>query len=172
VEVHVDQSPDLIGRAASGHLDLALSWIEPPAPMLGRRIAELAASWIAAPGDCEVSFSASNPVRLVTANAPCAIRAAAIATLDQAHIPWQIAVATPQLAGVWSAVGAGMGITLRPTLGMPPTLITIKLGQGLPPPPRLPLYLIRGEAEQVKAVRALTAIMTAAIESLTVTSEL
>jgi DNA-binding transcriptional LysR family regulator len=44
---------------------------------------------------------------------PCAFRRAAVAALDEAGIPWRIALVSASLAAVRAAVGAGFAITVR-----------------------------------------------------------
>lgn len=167
VEVHVDQSAALVEMTTGGKLDVALAWMGHAPSLDVQQIDELDASWIASPELETVRSRQTEPVRLVTADAPCAIRAAAITALDKAGMAWRIAVATPSFAGVWSAVQAGMGITLRPVVGMPATLRTVDLGQsGLPPPPRLPIFLLAGRDEHNEAVATLRMMVVDAVNDL------
>lgn len=52
-------------------------------------------------------------IPLAVLEEPCRFREAAIRVLDDAGLPWRIAVETPNLATLQAAVGAGLGITCR-----------------------------------------------------------
>ena len=73
--------------------------------------------------------------------APCFFRQRALAALDKAGLPWRIAFTSPSLLhGLWAAVEAGLGVTLRTAVGLPATLRVL---DGLPPTaePALPVCL-------------------------------
>lgn len=55
-------------------------------------------------------------------DAPCLMRSAATQALDRAGIPWRIAFTSRSLNGVWAAVNAGLGVTVRTAAGLPPGL--------------------------------------------------
>jgi DNA-binding transcriptional LysR family regulator len=79
------------------------------------------------------------PVRLVALQAPCLMRKAATDALDRAGIPWRIVYTSASLAGIWAAVAAGLGVTVRTPLGLPSD---VRMLDGLPALPsiRLALY--------------------------------
>jgi DNA-binding transcriptional LysR family regulator len=66
--------------------------------------------WI---GSRQRSLLDERPLPLVMLEEPCAFRRAAVAALDEAGIPWRIALVSASLAAVRAAVGAGLGITVR-----------------------------------------------------------
>src|SRR5258705_7378167 len=52
------------------------------------------------------------------------------------------------LAGLWAATGAGLGVTLRTTVGLPNTLAVLKPGaSGLPTLPKVSLTLCKTKAD-------------------------
>lgn len=53
-------------------------------------------------------------------DAPCLMRSAATQALDRAGIPRRIAFTSRSLNGVWAAVNAGLGVTVRTAAGLPP----------------------------------------------------
>jgi DNA-binding transcriptional LysR family regulator len=53
--------------------------------------------------------------------------------LDRASIPWHIAFTSPSLHGLWAAVDAGLGITVRTASGLPGQLVVLDKKFGLPP---------------------------------------
>ena len=90
------------------------------------------------------SLAASRPLPLALFGAPCRFRHAASEALDAAGIPWRITFTSQGLAGLWAAVAAGLGLTLRTAHGLPGTLRPLDPGEtGLPPLPALSLRLRR-----------------------------
>jgi DNA-binding transcriptional LysR family regulator len=59
---------------------------------------------------------------LVLMGAPCLFRQRALESLEAAGRPWRVAFTSSSLAGVWAAVAAGLGVTVRTSLGMPADL--------------------------------------------------
>lgn len=70
---------------------------------------------------------------------PCVIRSRAISCLDRAGISWQIMFVSQSLSGIWAAVQAGLGITLRTRVGMPDDLHLVR--NVLPSPGNLGITL-------------------------------
>src|SRR5260370_24349532 len=68
--------------------------------------------------------------------APCAFRQSGISALDAAGMPWRVTFTSPSLAGLWAAVDAGLGITLRTAASKPAHLEGFGARSGLP---RLPV---------------------------------
>src|SRR5262249_41756896 len=64
-------------------------------------------------GNGQRSLIAGRPLPFGMLEGPCAFRRAAVAALDEAGIPWRIALVSASLAAVRAAVGAGLGITVR-----------------------------------------------------------
>ena len=85
------------------------------------------------------------PLPLVVFDAPCLMRSAATKALDRAGIAWRIAFTSPSLGGVWAAVAAGLGVTVRTDIGVPSRLRVLE-GGGLPPLPSVGLLLHRADA--------------------------
>ena len=59
------------------------------------------------------------PVPLALSRAPCFFRTRALDALDGAGQAWRIAITSPSLIGLWSAVDAGLGFTARSYFGLP-----------------------------------------------------
>ncbi len=140
LEARADRAGPLVEAVAQGGLDLALAWGDLPGPnreAVGRgRLV-----WVGAPG---FLLAAGEAVPLVAFDAPCAFRAAAIEALDGAGLSWRHVFASPSLAGLWAAVSAGLGVTVRAADGVPGHLAVLDAARhGLPPLPELPLHLYR-----------------------------
>ncbi len=162
VEVHVDRSAPMIEKTAKGDLDMALVWGNGTGHPHAQRVAELSVSWIGRPGwDGRPTMGADpQPIPLVAFEPPCSFRAAGIAALDEAGIPWRLVFTSPSLSGLWAAAEAGLGITPRTTISMPKALAALDADTtGLPHLPAVPLALHRAEAEPEAAVRKLTDIV-------------
>jgi len=71
------------------------------------------------------------------------MRTRATLALDEAGIPWRIVFTSHSLSGIWAAVQAGLGMTLRTRAGMPDTLVTES--QRLPQPGYLGIALARSD---------------------------
>lgn len=156
VEVHLVRNAELLRLMAEGELDLALAWDSgqgfPDAVDLG----QVPLCWIG-PAALPVVFDGrAQPVPLVVFEAPCVMRQAATAALDTAGLSWRVAVASMSLVGVWTAVGAGLGVTVRTRFGLPPTL-TVR--DDLPPLPRVGLKLYRAQAQQSDTANRLAEII-------------
>ena len=137
IEASVERNGTLLDRLDKGQLDLAL--------VLGRfgrddaeRLAILPMAWIGGQGS---DWKPGQPVPLVLFEAPCAFRQAGIEALDAAGMPWRVTFTSPSLAGLWAAVDAGLGITLRTAISKPAHLKVLDKKSGLPPLPVTDLSL-------------------------------
>jgi DNA-binding transcriptional LysR family regulator len=151
IEAQVARNAELMAQLAGGRLDLALAWEyvgSAPATPHGQEVARLPLRWIGAANAMAAppAGTAAEPLPLVLMDAPCMMRAAAIGALDRAGIAWRIAFSSPSLGGVWAAVAAGLGLTVRSALALQPTLRALE-AQSLPPLPEIGLRLHRGAEE-------------------------
>ncbi len=116
----MDRNGPLRQALAEEALDLALLWqTEDQGSGLG--LCPLA--WIAHPDlDIRALLVSGEPLPLVMFDSPCLMRSRAIACLDAAGIPWQVVFVSHSLSGIWAAVQAGLGLTIRTRIGMPGNL--------------------------------------------------
>ncbi|CAB3761768.1 LysR substrate-binding domain-containing protein [Paraburkholderia solisilvae] len=160
VEVQVDGSARLIEKTLKGDLDVALAWGNNPGTPHAEWVANLSISWVGRPDSGNIRGLGAEPLPLVAFEPPCSFRAAGIAALDEASIPWRLAFTSPSLSGLWAAAEAGFGITVRTTIAMPRTLTVLDpLATGLPVLPPVPLSLHRTETAPRPVVRRLTEIV-------------
>ncbi|HEX8406262.1 MAG TPA: LysR substrate-binding domain-containing protein [Duganella sp.] len=151
IEVKVGRNAELIMGLQDGGLDLVLAWHSGPGTAHMSLLGDHSLRWIG-PTQGGGFPRDGAPVPLVTFDAPCRMRAAAIAALDGAGIPWRIVYSSPSLAGVWAAVAAGLGVTVRTTAGMPSSLAPLAdVDDALPPLPRIGLALSRSRARLPEA---------------------
>jgi DNA-binding transcriptional LysR family regulator len=137
VNVSVDRSVSLEARVKRGEIDLALVFGEKrSAPAAWS--AKMPMTWIGRP---EFTRNNGESISLVVFDPPCAFRAAAIAALDRAGIAWSVTFTSVSLAGLWAAVDAGLGISVRTPAALPPHLTALGRSAGLPPLPKVILSL-------------------------------
>jgi DNA-binding transcriptional LysR family regulator len=144
IEATVDRNTSLVERLNKGQIDLALILGPLPGPQTGARgeaLAKFPMAWI---GGNETTLNGNEPVPLAVFEQPCFFRAAAIAALDAAGIAWRIEFTSPSLAGLWAAVDAGLGITVRTSISPPPHLANVGNRLRLPKLPAVELCLDSG----------------------------
>jgi DNA-binding transcriptional LysR family regulator len=152
IEARAARNTELMELLNSGRLDMALAWEGGAATPHAVDVGRLAMRWIGAADETRVAQTlglvgnAEEPLPLVMMDAPCVMRSAALRALDQAGIPWRIAFTSPGLSGVWAAVAAGLGVTVRTHVGLPPSLRLLE-APSLPPLPDIGLRLYRAEAD-------------------------
>jgi DNA-binding transcriptional LysR family regulator len=178
IEARVARNVALMEQMAGGRLDLVLAWdsgasagaaasLAPLAGMpLAPEITRLPLRWIGASNSPAPLPDAVEPLPLVMMEAPCMMRSQAIAALDAACIPWRIAFSSPSLGGVWAAVAAGLGVTVRTGLVLPRGVLALE-GAALPALPVVGLRLHRAEAQLSAPAQRLHDIVLEALAPLT-----
>ncbi|NAZ36849.1 LysR substrate-binding domain-containing protein [Rubellimicrobium sp. CFH 75288] len=138
LEVTCELTLDLLARFEAGGLDLALLKREPASSLGGTRVWRERLVWVAG----ERERAAEAPLPLVCSPIPCVYRGRATAALDAAGRPWRVAYCCGSLAGSLAAVRAGLGVTVLPADMVPPDLLTLDEGAGLPPLPDTEIALV------------------------------
>lgn len=145
IAARVERNAVLRAAFAAGELDLALLWSEGEAVPPDAGLLDLPMVWVGLrnrPGR-----TAGGPLPLVAFDAPCLFRRAALSALDGAGIPWRMSVTSPSLSGLFAAVAAGLGVTVRTGHGLPAALAPLDpASAGLPALPRLRLTLRNASA--------------------------
>jgi DNA-binding transcriptional LysR family regulator len=136
IEAVVDRNRLLLERLDAGALDLVVALGSGARPD-AERIASVRRVWIGAADGGPVRGE-GEPLPLAAFEAPCFFRAAGVEALDRAGVAWRVAFISASLHGLWAAVEAGLGVTLRTEVGLPPTL---KVLDDLPPAPDLDVCL-------------------------------
>src|SRR6267378_1857299 len=149
IEANTERRAILIDRLDKEQLDLVLLFgggLRSDA----LRLAKLPMAWIGSSKE-KPNWQSDRPLPLAVFNPPCFFRETAIAALDRAGIPWHIAFTSLSLHGIWAAVDAGLGITLRTVTGLPNQLMALDKKSGLPSLPLTHLSLHRGGRELTAA---------------------
>ena len=157
VEAVVDRNTLLLEQLDAGQLDLVVA-LGLAARDDADPIATLPLAWIGPAGD-ELPWRAGEPVPLAVFAVPCFFRHTATQALDAAGRAWTVTFTSPSLPGLWAAVAAGLGITLRTTAGLPDTLRVLGAAEGLPKLPELGLAMHDGGRALSPAAQKLKVIM-------------
>lgn len=131
LEVRVGRSAELLPLIDSARLDVALTWDTGVSTPWAMRLGHTPMQWIGR-RDGDFAPCPTAPLPLVLFEAPCVLRSAAIQALDAAGIPWRIALTSPSVAGLWAAVSAGLGVTLRTRVGLPAQLRVLEQMPAMP----------------------------------------
>lgn len=136
----VDRNRALLDALDESALDMALLWQPESTPRDGKLIGQCQLEWIQHPElDISTLLAQGEPLPLVMFESPCLMRSRAIACLDRANIPWRVVFVSHSLSGIWAAVQAGLGVTVRTHIGMPGNLRVA--GSILPSPGNLGIML-------------------------------
>lgn len=154
LEVRVENNLLLRQLLADGGLDLAVTF-DRQGGSLPSEI-ELPVRWLAHP---DFRWDPSTPLPLVLFEAPCIFRRMALEALDRAGLAWRVSFSSPSLSGLWAAVSAGLGVTVRTELATPPRVVPVRSAR-LPPLPPLAFGVeVAGEppSRSVEELRTLLA---------------
>jgi DNA-binding transcriptional LysR family regulator len=156
LELTVAQSPNLLRRVESGHLDLAYvkhsvgTSYEPS----GRLVRRDPLVWAGING---TRIAPDGPVPLVAYQAPSLSRSLGVKTLEEAGRSCRITCIVRGVNGVLAAVRAGLGIGIFARSLMPADLVEPPPSAGLPELPAIDLVLITNPRASKQPAEALTA---------------
>lgn len=136
VSVHVDRSPRLMAMFHENRLEVCVT-TRRQSYLDGIQVYSLQSEWIAQQG---FHWNPAAPLPLVLTDEPSLFRRIALAALDLNSIPYIERVTSPTLFGLKPAVGAGLGVTVRPTVAFPGNYKVLGEADGLPPLPRVIYY--------------------------------
>ncbi len=162
LDVLVGRNREVMAAMRRGELDLALAWADESAPAFHDALGDYPLHWI---GPRSGVVLPDGELALVALAAPCLIRSKAIHALEQADRRWRISYTGSGVSGVWSAVAAGLGLTVRTALALPPALHCLDASSGLPVLPALSLQLHRLHDTPEPQVQRLRDIIRAVVPS-------
>lgn len=166
IEARIARNAELIDWVIKGQLDLSLTWDGGINTAFQQDLGQRMMQWIASPAFDLAQWQASgDALPLVVLDAPCLMRNAATTALDRAGIPWRIAFTSRSLSGVWAALSAGLGVTVRTDVGLPTGLSHLAPGL-LPALKPIGVVLHRAEERPQDAVQRLAQIV---VERLSIT---
>ncbi|MDW6002657.1 LysR substrate-binding domain-containing protein [Vibrio mangrovi] len=160
----VARNSTLISGIREDQYDLALAWNGGAKTPYSETVAEIPLHWLGQPGFPVADILAQGkPLPLVMFAPPCQIRNNAIQALDAARIPWQVTYTSHSLHGIWAALEAGLGISARTALALPPSLTILNT---LPPLPQLSVSLHQSREESPQPVKRLIEIIRQQLENI------
>lgn len=167
IEARVARNSALLDHLASGQVDLALAWGHDAQLPHAQHLLDLPMCWI---GPAQALTAAGDEqdaeLPLVAFEAPCLFRACGTDALDRSHRPWRAVFTSPSLAGLWAAVSAGLGLTVRTPLGLPASVRALAPGEsGLPPLPSIALTLYQAQSRPDPVTAALADIVQQCIHN-------
>lgn len=151
IEVVMERNSTLAAQARRGGVDIALVF-GTAGDETAQRLARADMIWIGQPGLLRREGEA---LPLLLLERPCIFREAALRALDDAGIKWRVAVTSPTQGGLWAAARAGIGVTVRTALSMPPDLSNLGRSLRLPRLPGVELNLLRSSRRRGAAVERL-----------------
>lgn len=128
LEVHCDLSQRIEPAVAAGELDLALITQDPSRPK-GERLRREPVVWVAGRGHLP-ELQEVLPLALFAEG--CRARPRILAALEAAGRPHRTVFSSSHMAGVLSAVEAGLCVTAITDSAVPPSLRRIGVAEGLP----------------------------------------
>lgn len=161
LEVRIARNAELLALVESADLDLALTWDTGHLSPYATRLGETQMHWIGARDMPLLAALDDSSLPLIMFDAPCVLRSAATQALDAAQIPWRIALTSPSVGGIWAAVAAGLGLTLRTRIGLPSHLTVVS---GLPPVPSLGYVLHSNGDDLTPAAQQLAALIKTSLQ--------
>ena len=156
IEVRIDGNTALVDAVENGQLDLALA-IGHAHRQTAHSLGEIQLVWVAGP---EFSRRKDQILPLVALGPQCMFRQQMLQALDQAGVPWRIAAVSPSLTGLWAATIAGLGITVRGSIGLPEALTADATMFDLPALNSVPITLHSASHEKPGAVERLIRIVS------------
>jgi DNA-binding transcriptional LysR family regulator len=141
MDLRIDTSDALQQQLIAGKLDMAI-YLAPDknGELQSQVLGTYALKWIYSPL-CNVSSLLKPPLPLAVLGPNCKIRQIASLALNNEGISWRIAFSSSSLRATWSALSAGIGISARTTIGLPPSLKIIPNKFNLPELPPVYAYL-------------------------------
>lgn len=161
LEVRIARNAELLTLIGNGSLDLALAWETEAGTPYSTRIGETQMHWIGPRDNPLLHQQKNQPLALVVFDSPCVLRSTATQALDHAHIPWRVALTSPSVSGIWAAVTAGLGITLRTRIGLPSHLTVI---DGLPRLPAIGYVLHQANDSPSPVTRQLASLIQTSLD--------
>jgi DNA-binding transcriptional LysR family regulator len=168
IEARVARNADLLFGIQAADLDLALAWNAGQGTAHMESVGSYDLHWIG-PADRSLRRwdPSQEPVPLVAIDGQCVMRKAATEALDRAGIPWRLVFSSASLGGVWAAVAAGLGVTVRTRFGLAPKLCVMSGDStGLPPLGTIGLVLHRSVRDLEPPAKRLESVILDSVRDM------
>jgi len=165
IEVQAEGTAHLLDGLALQRFDLVLGWGRGGDSVIGETLADIPAVWIGRPELRLGSGTDGEAIALVLHDAPCVFRRIGLRALEQAGLASSIAFTSSSLPGLWAALAAGLGASIRTTIGMPASLAPLDgRAAKLPDLPSVPLTLYRAARTLNGPAEALADLVRTAVQ--------
>lgn len=155
IEVTLDRQFILTQQLQSGKLDIVVSFGE-TTPKNALPIGTLPVRWI---GGKDSTAALLQPLPLLLFEAPCLFRNNGLTALEKVKRKWRPALTSGSVAGMWAAAQAGLGVTIRTEIGMPPTCQVLPTSSGLPSLPEVAVFMLTRQKTPSPAIKRLIDIL-------------
>ncbi|MGN7824269.1 LysR substrate-binding domain-containing protein [Chitinophaga sp. 22536] len=160
MEITIDKQVVLQQKLLSGKLDVIVC-VGAQLPEGAVLIGKVPLRWIG-----NKTVAQQSPLPLLLFEPPCLFRAAGLAALEKSGVAWKPVLTASNVAGMWAAARAGLGITIRTQIGLPPDCKVLPVSRGLPVLPQIFVYLLTAPRKKnVAAAARLTAIVQDTLSS-------
>jgi DNA-binding transcriptional LysR family regulator len=159
IEARVARNAELLDAVAGGRLDLALAWSDGSRTAHCQPLVDVPLCWVGS-AQHRTPIDTAEPVPLLVLDNQCMMRTIGARALDEAGQPWRISFVGSSLASLWAAAAAGLGVTVRTELWLPPKVVKLDpSSEQLPPLSSIGLALHRAEARLSPAAEALASLV-------------
>ncbi|UOO88593.1 LysR substrate-binding domain-containing protein [Vitreoscilla massiliensis] len=131
VNVRLQRNAELISAVEKGELDFAVIWALNPSAFHAETLGEFPLRWIGSAVQTSV-LKPDAKVDMVVFDEPCHMQKIGLDMLNREQQAWHINCSSISLNGIWEAVGAGLGVTVRTAVGVPAHLKFLPSPQPLP----------------------------------------
>lgn len=138
-------------RIRQGEIDIALVTARPDMPDV-EILNEEPLRWVAAKN---IPIESERPLPIAVGGPDCAWSQLAVETLSRADIPMTYRLVSKNYATVWSAVSAGLAVTVLPETIMPKNLRVLSEDSGLPPLASCRIGLVKAPSSRVEGLQTL-----------------
>ncbi|NML39866.1 LysR family transcriptional regulator [Chitinophaga sp. G-6-1-13] len=160
MEITIDKQVVLQQKLQSGKLDVIVC-VGAQLPAGAISIGKVPLRWIG-----NKSVAQQSPLPLLLFEPPCLFRAAGLAALEKSGMTWKPVLTASNVAGMWAAARAGLGITIRTQIGLPADCKVLPVSCGLPALPQIYVYLLTAQRKKINAsVLRLTEIVEETLSS-------
>lgn len=145
MEITIDKQVVLQQKLQSGKLDVIVC-VGAQLPEHAVFIGEVPLRWI---GSKKVAQQ--SPLPLLLFEPPCLFRAAGLAALEKSGLAWKPVLTASNVAGMWAAARAGLGITIRTQIGLPADCKPLPVSGSLPTLPHIFVFLLTASPKKASA---------------------
>lgn len=157
LHVHIDKSDDIEAGHARGDFDVAITMrVSGAAPAAGSiALGSDSLAWV---GTGDTVLEPGQPLPLVALPETCSLRRLAVSLLEKRRLPYYVAHVASGVAGIRSAVAAGLGVACLNLSALDGPLVALQPGRRLPALPQVTFRVLparSGEDPIAASIRAL-----------------